>query len=115
MKVLLSLLCLLASTTGYTHDVVLPLHTPWHCARCASWSNANSTTASYWDSASTLASAGRACAMPAKAVQGPQDADCSGSSCPNYALDWIRFISSLFLKLSGLTFFTARISYDGLY
>ena len=53
MKVLLSLLCLLASTTGYTHDVVLPLHTPWHCARCASWSNANSTTASYWDSAST--------------------------------------------------------------
>ena len=77
------------SSHGYTHDVVLPAHTPWSCfsGRCASWSEANATVQAYWNSPTALASAARACAMPAKAVQGPLSKACSGAGKPGYALD----------------------------
>ena len=86
---LLAAVGLLPCAVGYTYDVVLPGHTPWSCfsERCASWADANATVRSYWGSERALASAGRACAMPAKAVQGPLSEACSGEGKKGYALD----------------------------
>ena len=80
---------LLLPAAAYTYDVVLPRHTPWSCfsGRCANWSGANATVQSYWGSPRVLATAGSACAMPAKAVQGPLSTSCDGSGRKGYALD----------------------------
>ena len=78
-----------AAVLAYTYDLVLPGHVPWDCftGRCANWSEMNGTLHSYWGSSQALADAGSACAMPAKAVQGPLGKGCNGEGRRGYALD----------------------------